>query len=262
MPILYIAGPIDLAGADGQSWKQILFKALEKHKPAEAHGLLRRRHEDEDTQWTSFDPAAPYGLFNDFSHQSKRCQFIEKINYQALLQSDIMVALVPSDKASVGTPIEIDIFTAAADSKDRRDASVYILSDMPYTKSVYLRNRCDERRYIQRMKGETIESWMGRAADIIAADYEQQPEMELKSSCKPGLRLRKVGPPKLSEDELNKILEEVRDELGDAKECADGGMSCPQCSPFTCQGHAEVFDAGNGTQVSVTADGKLSEERD
>lgn len=148
MTVAYLAGPIDLVGPDGQTWKQVLSKHLKQ---------LR----GDGRQITTYDPAAPFGLFDDFQHQDRRSRFIETVNYTALLSSDIFVGMITNSKASVGVPIELDI-------AHRRRMPIVMLTDIPYTKSVYLRNRVQERRYVYQAT-HNLDIWMAIAASIITA---------------------------------------------------------------------------------------------
>lgn len=145
---IYLAGPIDLVGVDGQTWKKHLGSALQGRGTPQG-------------QWTTYDPAAPWGLFNDFQHCTERSKWIELVNNAAIYTTDILVALVQAAKASVGTPIEIDF-------AKRHSKIIFILTDIPAMKSVYLNNRADDQHTIWRMDGEPIEDWMDRAAWRIA----------------------------------------------------------------------------------------------
>jgi nucleoside 2-deoxyribosyltransferase len=159
MSTLYLAGPIDLVGKDGQTWKQHLLKYLQNHVPVTG-------------QLTSFDPAAPYGLFGSYAHTRARSKFIENVNTAALGSADIFIALLPTDKASVGTPIELDMAA-------RLCKCIFVLSDVPYTKSIYTRNRVSESNYIQKCTEETLEKWMDRAATVIANSINAPTKMSI-----------------------------------------------------------------------------------
>lgn len=151
MAVIYLGGAIDMAGADGQDWKKLFNEALSRRQPANG------------SQWTSFDPAAPFGMYGDYSHSAERSAYIEKVNQAALRHADIMVAMVSSGKASIGTPIEIDFKWNISPA-----ASIYVISDMRYEKSVYLRNRVLKENFIQHVPGTTMESWMTSAANVVA----------------------------------------------------------------------------------------------
>lgn len=154
---IYLAGPIDLVGANGQSWKKILVEAL-------------ATHESPLGQWTAFDPAAPFECFGDFTHSPHRGRFIEAINSAALTSSDVMVAYVPSDKVSVGTVIELEQAADRVGKFRGHDACPpFILTDIPWGKSIYLMNRATTRAYyLDKPSFETVEEWLERAAAIIA----------------------------------------------------------------------------------------------
>jgi hypothetical protein len=164
MPSLYLAGPVDAAGADGQTWKTHLLAALK----ALSKGVK--------LQWTTYDPAAPWGLLEDYAHEDERCQLIEAVNQKALLSVDGMIAWVPTTKVSVGTPIEIDQFVRewGGDfmlSKDQRDRPLFVFSDAPYSRFVYIRNRVSEEHYFQWPAGMAVADFMHIFASALINYY-------------------------------------------------------------------------------------------
>lgn len=124
MSLIYLAGPIDAAVKGGQNWKQLFQHALEDHS------------DPLDQQWTAYDPAAPWILFNDLSHEPYRCAWIETVNRTVIKHCDIVVAYQPSIIMTIGTPIEL------ADADDQRKI-IIVFSDVEFGKAVYLQNRVE-----------------------------------------------------------------------------------------------------------------------
>ena len=122
---LYLAGPIDSAADDSHNWKKLLVKTLED------------MDDPLDSQWTAFDPAAPWQLFNDFEHTPYRSAWIESVNREVIRHCDIVVAYQPSTVMTVGTPMEL------ADA-DHQDKPIIVFSDVRFGKAVYLQNRVEK----------------------------------------------------------------------------------------------------------------------
>lgn len=141
---VYLIGPIDLATSDDQKWKAVLEQELIK-RPVDG------------SQWTLFDPFAPWKLCNEFKHSSERCKFIEAVNLAALRNSRMVIAGIPSNIVSIGSPIELEW-------ADDANKTVIVATDIPYGKNVYLTNRVKEENYIVRAAGETVQEWMSRVA--------------------------------------------------------------------------------------------------
>ena len=125
---IYLAGPIDSAADDSHNWKKLLTKAL-----TDLEDPL-------DTQWTAFDPAAPWVLFNDFEHSSYRSAWIESVNREVIRHCDMVVAYQPSTVMTVGTPMEL------ADA-DNQNKPIIVFSDVKFGKAVYLQNRVEKHNF-------------------------------------------------------------------------------------------------------------------
>jgi nucleoside 2-deoxyribosyltransferase len=140
---IYLAGPIDSAADDSHNWKKLLVKVL-----GELEDPL-------DTQWTAFDPAAPWVLFNDFEHTPYRSAWIESVNREVIRHCDIVVAYQPSTVMTVGTPMEL----ADADTQGK---TIIVFSDVKFGKAVYLQNRVEKRNFF------TIDEYGDLAATMDA----------------------------------------------------------------------------------------------
>lgn len=169
MPTLYLAGPIDQVGPDQQTWKQKLVADLEGKNTAETYS---KGHQ----QWTAYDPSLPYHLFGTLSHEDRRAEYIEAVNTVALLNADALVAFIPSNTSTIGTIVELDTFFQKwrGDNTRGLNKPIFVLSNIPYEKSVYLRNRVTKTRYVEHEDKESLDKWMQRAADCIA-DYYTMP---------------------------------------------------------------------------------------
>jgi hypothetical protein len=143
---IYLAGPIDSAIDGQQNWKKLLQLMLEDNS------------DPLDQQWTAYDPAAPWLLFNDLSHEPYRCAWIETVNRTAIKHADLIVAYYPSTVMTVGTPIEL----ADADSQEK---PILVFSDVEFGKAVYLQNRVDRQNFFCIKEFGDIESTVHAVAD-------------------------------------------------------------------------------------------------
>jgi hypothetical protein len=139
MANLYLAGPIDAAVDGQQNWKKLLQLMLEDNS------------DPLDQQWTAYDPAGPWLLFDDVAHEPYRCAWIETVNRTAIKHCDIIVAYYPSNVMTVGTPIEL------ADAHDQ-EKRIIVFSDIEYSKAVYLQNRVERGNFFYTKDYGPIES--------------------------------------------------------------------------------------------------------
>lgn len=162
---IYLAGPIDSAADDSHSWKKLLVKTLEEME------------DPLDTQWTAFDPAAPWILFNDFEHEPFRSAWIECVNREVIRRCDIVVAYLPSTVMTVGTPMEL------ADA-DKQEKSIIVFSDVKFGKSVYLQNRVEKRNFFTIGDYGDLASTMDAVAGAVINEAERIKGTSLWSSMK------------------------------------------------------------------------------
>lgn len=116
---IYTAGPIDL-GNDTKDWR------LDLETELSAAGCIA----------TIFNPQLAYsqslwGKFESDVHNLNRAKYIYGVNSCALQLADIAVFSVPSNVQTIGTIVELQMC-------HKRGIPVYLLTDIPVGKSVYL----------------------------------------------------------------------------------------------------------------------------
>lgn len=122
----YFAGPIDLvtSGRENRDIRQVFIN----HCKAENVNI------------TIFNPAGAYKTTN-YMPNINGGKYIELLNNQSIMAADIFVAYVPHDVPSIGTPIEIDL-------AHRCGKPLFVISTIPYGKSIYLTNKTDSELYV------------------------------------------------------------------------------------------------------------------
>lgn len=123
--VIYGAGPIDL-GKDVPNWRGDLielFKAI-------------------DSDAVMFDPSTSYKISLFGTQADRRDDYIEQVNKAALEAADVMVVVMPHGVQSIGTPIEIDMAHKAG-------MPIYLVTNIPRGKSVYLNNRIDAQSWMR-----------------------------------------------------------------------------------------------------------------
>jgi len=131
---VYTAGPIDLAGDDQIDWRSTLQQELQ----------------NEGIAAVLFNPATAFMSSKWGVPAQERASYIETVNSNALLVADIFVAVVPSNKFSMGVPVEIDM-------AKQHNMNMFVISDIPYGKSAYLDNRIDPSRLFTVSDWSTVE---------------------------------------------------------------------------------------------------------
>ena len=184
---IYLAGPVDLAPEGGQKWKEAFQAALMR---VECPG---------GGQWTVYDPSAPWGLMGKVRHDRSRGIYIERVNMAALQHCQMVVACIPKNIMSIGTPIEIDY-------ANRNDKQIVVATDIPYGGNVYLMNRVESNRYVLRDEPERLEDWMGRLAVVT---WQTAMEASPHNNDYP---IRKAEYP-ISKVELARTLDELTESI-------------------------------------------------
>jgi len=147
---IYCAGPIDL-GKDIPNWRDGLRKAI---SATSKHSAV------------IFDPSTSYKVTTGTYPGLPCSTYIEEVNKMALQLADIFVVCLPAATASVGTPIEIDMAHKA-------DKSIFILTDIPYGKSVYLNNRIPLSNWFHFSDQRDFEIALLQLVDCLGGTYKR-----------------------------------------------------------------------------------------
>jgi hypothetical protein len=108
-----------------------------------------------------YNASLPYALCANGKHHVHRARWIETINNAAVDSCDLLIAHVPSNIMSIGTPIEIN--RAHAQCKE-----IIIITDIPYGTSAYLTSRVMPDKYFTAILGN-VESVQTAMADVVVA---------------------------------------------------------------------------------------------